>query len=211
VGRSWDLGTGDRLGALAIEDDPQSAVLDVTAAAVPVAEAARTLDRLAHANLLAEHTTGRYVVHDLLRSFAQRLQDSEPEAAAAATTRLYRYYVSHVDAAARLLYPNMLRLDVPPSVTFADGTAALDWMDAERHCLVSAVGQAAARWESRSARLIADGMRGLNRAGFGGDSAPANGSRHPPSSPPAPACTVPEPRAAGHGDHAPVTPLGGIR
>src|SRR5206468_1070857 len=87
------------------------------------------------------------------RIFAQRLQQSEPGSRAAATARLYRYYVSHVDAAARLLYPNMLRLDVPPGASFADGTAALDWMDAERHCLAAAVVQAAGWDENESTAL----------------------------------------------------------
>jgi len=188
------LRDGDRLTALAVEDDPQSAVLaafgwsyrslpvparrmfrllavapgpDVTAAAmgaaagVPPAEAARTLNSLANANLVTEHLDGRYAAHDLLRSFARRLHEIEDAADLTAAARLYEYYLSHVDAAARLLYPNMLRLEVPAAdVTFVDGAAALNWLDTERHCLVAAILQGTARGQDSPAWLIADAMRG---------------------------------------------------
>jgi tetratricopeptide (TPR) repeat protein len=82
-----------------------------------------------------------------------------------------------VDAAARLLYPHMLRLSPsavpsPQPVRFADPAAALRWLDTERPNLVAAVRQAAvADGDLRAvACLVADALRGyFHLRRFGGD------------------------------------------
>ncbi|WP_433219640.1 tetratricopeptide repeat protein [Dactylosporangium sp. CS-047395] len=184
---------GDRLTALRIEGDRQTAVgaaLDLSYAALPaparrmfrllglvpgpdcgaaaVAALAGTdpagvtgvLRLLAEAHLLEETGPGRYAFHDLLRLFAQARGAEEDDEAGrrAAVDRLLEHYLSGLDAAARLLYPEKLRLplpDLPPTV-FADHAHALAWVDAELPNLVAAVehGTDPGTW------LLADALRG---------------------------------------------------
>jgi DNA-binding SARP family transcriptional activator len=145
--------------------------------------AARLLDRLAGAHLLDRRdgvgsgspggsgsvagsgaspagSGERYAFHDLLRLYAGervREEDSEEERAAAAG-RLADWYLSTVDAAARLLNPEMLRLpvDLPPVAGFDGYADAVAWLDAERPNLVAAIrdGFQPAPW------LLADRLRG---------------------------------------------------
>jgi len=132
--------------------------------------AARLLDRLAGAHLLDRRDGAgsgsragsgeRYAFHDLLRLYAgerAREEDSEEERAAAGG-RLADWYLSTVDAAARLLNPEMLRLPVnlPPVPGFEGYADAVAWLDAERPNLVAAVrdGFQPAPW------LLADRLRG---------------------------------------------------
>ena len=105
--------------------------------------AAATLDRLSAAHLVEEHADGRYTFRDLLRAHAADRaaeEDAEPERVAA-LARLFDWYRHTVDAAARLLYPEILRLTAadPGPVAFTSSTAALAWLDAERPNLVAAV------------------------------------------------------------------------
>ncbi len=190
------LRDGDRLAALEIEGDEQSAVraafdlsyvalkpearrlfrlaglapgadLSGPAAAALVgrpAEAARGLAQLTDAHLLAEPVPDRYVLHDLMRLYARTLADTEDGAAerAAATGRLYAFYLRTADAAARLLYPQMQRLPLPGPAgsPFPDPAAALAWLEAERGNLVAAVERAAAEGPREYAWLIVDALRG---------------------------------------------------
>lgn len=180
----------DILGALAIPADPRAAVRaafdlsyrvlaprtrvlfgrlglvpgpDFTAAAAaalagcPVAEAAQELDRLATAHLVREHAPGRYLCHDLIRLYAAERAAGEQ----AALEDLHTYYLEHVDAAARVLYPHRLRLPGPSrTASFAGTTDALAWLEAELPNLVAAVHQAARDGRARTACLLADGLRG---------------------------------------------------
>ena len=78
----------------------------------------RLLDRLAAAHLLDQHAPGRYAFHDLLRAYAAERADAEEAAAerdAAIGRLLEHWYLRTVDAAARLLYPEMLRPALPRS------------------------------------------------------------------------------------------------
>src|SRR5207237_3912847 len=77
--------------------------------------------------------------------------------------RLSAWYLHTADAAARLLYDNMLRLPLPPPepspaapLAFAHQSAASAWLDAERPNLVAAVehGPRPAAWQ------LADVLRG---------------------------------------------------
>ncbi|GIJ62800.1 BTAD domain-containing putative transcriptional regulator [Virgisporangium aurantiacum] len=131
----------------------------------PSGDAEALLDRLAAAHLLAEHTPGRFAFHDLLRSYAgerARAEDGAEELARAAD-RLFGFYLRAVDAAARRLNPEKLRLPVPagPSaISFDDHRDALAWLDGERPNLVAAVIQAAARGPRPAAWLLGDALRG---------------------------------------------------
>ena len=145
---------------------------DVTAEAAGVLtgmgtpQAKGLLAELACAHLIDEHAPGRYAQHDLLRAYARELVAPDP-AREAATDRLAAYYQSAVDAAAPLLYPQILRLpaDPPtaadqPVVRFATPDDATAWLDAERTNLVAAVQHAAAYGHHRVAWRLADALRG---------------------------------------------------
>jgi DNA-binding SARP family transcriptional activator/tetratricopeptide (TPR) repeat protein len=141
-----------------------------TLAGATLRQAERLLERLAGAHLLEPRGGGRYGFHDLLRLYARRRaeeEDSEP-ARQAALGRLLGWYLHTADAAARLLYPEKLRLPLPSAflqpppttVGFADDTQALVWLDAERANLVAAVQHAAEHGPRPAAWLLADALRG---------------------------------------------------
>jgi hypothetical protein len=76
-------------------------------AAVPAGQARGLLDELAVANLLAEHASGRFACHDLLRAYAgeqARVIDSE-EQRRGALTGLFDYYLAAAAAAMDALFP----------------------------------------------------------------------------------------------------------
>jgi DNA-binding SARP family transcriptional activator len=195
-----ELQEGDRIAALSITGDEQSAVQaafdlsyqtlapadrlvfrrlglppgpDVTVDAVAALsgrtprEAAATLDRLVTAHLVDEYAEGRFTFHDLLREYAAdraRREDSAAEREAA-VRRLLDWYLSQVDAAARLLYPEILRLPVASAVpespaVFGTPAEALAWLDTERTNLVAAMEVAALSGPHELAWRLADGLRG---------------------------------------------------
>jgi DNA-binding SARP family transcriptional activator len=196
-----ELEEGDRITALSITGDEQSAVQaafdlsyqtlapadrltfrrlglppgpDVTVDAVAALsgrtprEVAATLDRLVAAHLVDEYAEGRFTFHDLLREYAAdraRREDSTAEREAA-VRRLLDWYLSQVDGAARLLYPEILRLPAavapapePPAV-FDTRAEALAWVDTERTNLVAAMKVAAESGPHPLAWRLADGLRG---------------------------------------------------
>jgi tetratricopeptide (TPR) repeat protein len=125
-------------------------------------------DRLAATHLVDRRTPERFAFHDLLRLYAAQCaceEDSEAERRAA-IQGLYDWYLHTVDAAARQLYPEKLRLplpqaEIPPSpAKFEDHIQALAWLDAERPNLVAAVRFAAEHGPRPCAWLFADAMRG---------------------------------------------------
>jgi DNA-binding SARP family transcriptional activator/tetratricopeptide (TPR) repeat protein len=131
-------------------------------------QAGQMLDRLAAAHLVSQPMRGRYGLHDLLRRYAAdraQLEDGRSERAAA-VARLLNWYLRGADAAARLLYPHMLRLDiglvgdefVPADIH--DDTAALAWLTSERAGLLAAIRHAAHHGPSPVAWLLADALRG---------------------------------------------------
>jgi tetratricopeptide (TPR) repeat protein/transcriptional regulator with XRE-family HTH domain len=149
---------------------------DVTATAasalggISPEQAGRLLHRLAGAHLLGQHTPGRYTFHDLLRLYArQRSQDEDGEQEQqAAMQRLLGWYLHTADAAARLLYPEKLRLPLPPTdpkapvpaAVFDAHAQALAWLDAERANLLAAVQHAARHGPRTAGWLLADALRG---------------------------------------------------
>lgn len=135
-----------------------TAAAAATLAGCSVADAAADLDRLVAAHLVREHTPGRFQCHDLIRLYAlERVAEGEPDTA---TADLYAFYLSHLDAAARVLYPHKLRLPFRSDVEFAGTAEALAWVDAELANLVAAVYQAARGGQRRTACLLADALRG---------------------------------------------------
>jgi DNA-binding SARP family transcriptional activator/tetratricopeptide (TPR) repeat protein len=121
-------------------------------AAVPRRQARQLLAELTRANLIVEHTPGRYTCHDLLRAYATELahQLDTDDQRQAATHRLLDHYLHTANAADRLLYPTRdpLRLNPPqPGVIpehLADQQRALAWFTAEHAVLLTAVNHAVA-------------------------------------------------------------------
>src|SRR4029453_13547956 len=73
----------------------------------PPRETSRLLTELASANLITQHTPGRYTLHDLLRAYATDLahtHDTDPQRHAA-THRLLDHYLHTAYTADRLLNP----------------------------------------------------------------------------------------------------------
>jgi DNA-binding SARP family transcriptional activator len=208
-----ELTGGDRLAALAVEDDADTAVraafdLSYTSLAAPAQRlfrllglvpgpdvtvgaaaalldidepaAGRQLERLAAAHLIGRPAPNRYAFHDLLRLYAgERAHGTDGSAdCAAAVGRLLDWYLHTADAAARALYPTMLRLPLPdrdpptvPSLregsatlalprTFDDHTDALRWLDAELPNLSAAIQYGADHGPLPAAWLLADALRG---------------------------------------------------
>jgi DNA-binding SARP family transcriptional activator/tetratricopeptide (TPR) repeat protein len=130
--------------------------------------ARRTLAVLVRAHLVGEPGPDRFAMHDLLRLYGRRRAEREDREAdrAAALAGLYGHYLQAIDAAARLLYPQTVRIEpataaVPvPQEAFGDRSSALAWLDDERANLVSAVRMADACGMAPMAWLLADALRG---------------------------------------------------
>jgi DNA-binding SARP family transcriptional activator/Tfp pilus assembly protein PilF len=124
------------------------------------------LDVLEAAHLITQRISGRYALHDLLRLYASRraLDEDSAQDRSSALQRMCRYHLHTADAAARLVYPGRLRLDVPvPSGTevehFEQRDQALEWIDSERDNLLATIEHAAAHGPHPVAWLLADTMR----------------------------------------------------
>jgi DNA-binding SARP family transcriptional activator len=188
-----DLHSEHGLGAMRVEDDPQMSVsvvigqsyakldpaaqrvftllgmvpaADVTVAGaaalceLPYAEMEAILDRLVRV-CLAQESGGRYSLHDVVRLFAREQVTGEPS-----LEPLFDHYLAQIDAAARLLYPQTLRLPVPArlenaAASFDKGEEALAWLEAERLNLVATVRHAAEKGPRSVAWAIADGLNGF--------------------------------------------------
>ncbi|GIJ64096.1 AfsR/SARP family transcriptional regulator [Virgisporangium aurantiacum] len=144
-------------------DVTAEAAAALTGTTVPMA--GRLLERLAGAHLVTEHRSGRYTSHDLLRQYAadQSRAEDTPALRRQALERLFDWYLHGADAAATVVYPDRLRLPVPPGGTsgpaFATDTAALAWLDAERANLVAAIVHTAEHGPRPTAWLLADTLR----------------------------------------------------
>jgi tetratricopeptide (TPR) repeat protein/DNA-binding XRE family transcriptional regulator len=137
-------------------------------AGVAVGRARWPLELLADAHLVEPHASGRFGLHDLLRLYARQRteqEDSEPQRQQA-RNRLFGWYLHTADAAAGLLYPQMLRLPVPPAgagppaAGLKDRAGALAWLESERPSLIAAVQHAAVYGPRPVAWLLGDAMRG---------------------------------------------------
>jgi DNA-binding SARP family transcriptional activator len=130
-------------------------------------EAGRLLDRLAGAHLIDRYGTGRYGCHDLLRLYAAQLAEEvdSRDDREAAIGGLLRHYLSTVDDAARLVYPEAVRLPLPadvpaPPPVFIDHAQARAWLDAEYANLLAAIRHAAAAGPAPMAWLLASALNG---------------------------------------------------
>lgn len=145
--------------------------LSATAALIDAepAHARRMLGRIVDAHLVAETTSGRFMLHDLLRLYARTLADAQDGEGqiTSAMDRLCAFYVTATDAAAKLLYPETTRWTTafspprsPGDVPFTDPASASDWLDRERANLLALVHEAAGRGPHWAACQLADALRG---------------------------------------------------
>ena len=111
------------------------------------------LAELCDEHLLTEYVPGRYICHDLLRSYAAEeasTRDSEADRHAA-VHRVLDYYLHAADRASTVLYPSYTRLtrDQPwPGVVpeeIAGRAQAAEWFENERHVLLATIDQAPPR------------------------------------------------------------------
>jgi len=144
-----------------------------TLARVEPDQARDLLARLVAANLCEEPSRGWFAMHDLLREYAVDLGRAEDVAdRETGLDRLYAYYLGRVDAAAKLLYPQMRRLpmpDAPVNATvpadpnaphFASRDDALDWLNRESANFLPLVRHATHEGRLDTAWLLADWLRG---------------------------------------------------
>jgi tetratricopeptide (TPR) repeat protein len=130
-----------------------SAPAAASLAGMPPHEVKPLLSELTRANLLTEHSPGRFGFHDLLRAHAAELTqsiDSDIERTAA-LRRVLDHYTHTARKANRLLYPER---DAPAIMeapqqrvspeNLADHAQALSWFTAEHQVLLAAIRQAAA-------------------------------------------------------------------
>jgi tetratricopeptide (TPR) repeat protein len=107
----------------------------------------RLLAELARAQLITEHTPGRYTFHDLLRAYAIELagtHDAEADRRAA-LDQILSHYLHTADIAGRLLSPHRHQITLapaPPGIyreQFADAAQAQAWFGAEQPVLLAVV------------------------------------------------------------------------
>lgn len=152
------------LGLAPVADVAVGAAAALAGAAADTA--ARQLDRLAAAHLVTSPLAGRYTYHDLLRQYAaeRALYEDTVAERNGAVRRLLDWYLGGADAAAKLVYPDRMRLPVPAvagtAPAFADHAAALAWLDAERTNVVALIEHAARHGPGPTAWLLADSIRG---------------------------------------------------
>ncbi|WP_439660530.1 tetratricopeptide repeat protein [Lentzea sp. HUAS TT2] len=124
------------------------------------ADAGPMLALLADAHLLLRPAPGRYAFHDLLRLYAAEREENDAEREEA-TGRLLDWYLRGVDAGARTLFPQQVRLPVSSAAqAFGTPAEALAWLDAELPNLVAAARLAAEQGPAPVVWLLADSLRG---------------------------------------------------
>ncbi|HXL16936.1 MAG TPA: tetratricopeptide repeat protein, partial [Streptosporangiaceae bacterium] len=143
-------------------------------AALPAGQARGSLAELARANLITEHTPGRFTFHDLLRAYAREqahAKDSQDDRNAA-VSRVLDHYLHTANAACLRLHPRVRSLTLappPPGVLpeeHPDSAAAWAWFDAEHPVLFAAVDLAAAtRWDTHVWQLAWTLMEFVDRQG----------------------------------------------
>jgi tetratricopeptide (TPR) repeat protein len=114
-------------------------------------QACLALAELCDEHLLTEHVPGRYICHDLVRSYAvEEVMTRESEAdRRAAAHRMLEYYLYAASLASSFLYPYHGEVTPPrprPGVLLEGigGSAqAAEWFENEQHVLLATIGQAA--------------------------------------------------------------------
>ncbi|MEV1069080.1 BTAD domain-containing putative transcriptional regulator [Streptomyces sp. NPDC050263] len=179
--RALSPGAARLLRLLALHPGPD-VTLPAAAAATGDApgEVRRLLAELTRSHLLTEHTPGRYVCHDLLRTYATERaaeQDTEGEREAVAH-RLLDHYL-HSAHAAGAVYSPFWRLNVLPAAatgarpeSFADDGQALRWYTAEAGVLRAVAERAMAHRDDAHVWGLAWALeRFMDRQGHWHDSA----------------------------------------
>ncbi len=129
---------------------------------VPVREAQTALVELNRTRLVTEHVPGRFLMHDLVRAYAMELSTEldAPDVREQAAHRMFDYYLHSTHAANRPLMPHRevpltpLTPGVTPETLFDDGTA-IQWLAAEYHVVLMAIGQAIERGKADYAWRLA--------------------------------------------------------
>ncbi|MEV8609154.1 BTAD domain-containing putative transcriptional regulator [Amycolatopsis sp. NPDC051373] len=120
-------------------------------AGVPLPQAQDLLEELTRIRYLSEHRPGRYLAHDLVRSYAMELREQTDPAdeQADALARLVNHYLCSTHGAYLALNPHQLPIDPPvlePGVTadLARGYGeAMEWFEAELPALTLLIRQIA--------------------------------------------------------------------
>jgi transcriptional regulator with XRE-family HTH domain/tetratricopeptide (TPR) repeat protein len=120
-------------------------------AAIPREQAQRSLTELSRANLLTEHSPGRYACHDLLHVYAAERTSAEETATERRTAacRMLDHYLRTAGAAVRVMYPaaDPVALCPPqPGVEpehLQGNDQALAWLTAEYSVLLAVITDAA--------------------------------------------------------------------
>jgi DNA-binding SARP family transcriptional activator/tetratricopeptide (TPR) repeat protein len=134
-------------------------------------EATEALAELARVSLIQQVVSGRYGMHDLLRSYAAELaavQDPETSPREG-MTRLLDHYLYAVHRAAHVLFPSDVPLPAgePGGPTFSDEQQARTWLDAERANLVAVTAHASEHgWPGHAVGLSEALFRYLEAGGF---------------------------------------------
>ncbi len=130
---------------------PPGAEISAPAAAsltgIPAAQIRRQFAELKRASLITEHVPGRYVLHDLLRSYAADLANTHDssEQRQAAVRRWLDHLVTTAHRATMLLHPHQATIAIgapQPEVepeTPADSAEAMSWLHTEYPVLTAAV------------------------------------------------------------------------
>ncbi|MCX5402198.1 tetratricopeptide repeat protein [Streptomyces sp. NBC_00102] len=131
---------------LALHPGPAvSAQAAASLADVPVPQARGCLRELSSASLISRDSEGRYVLHDLVRSYGAELADQEHDDRRGAENRLLGYLHHNAQAANRLILPQFrsgLPDDPPPGVVrvpLGDRQDALDWYRQEEETAAGAL------------------------------------------------------------------------
>nr|WP_280702975.1 BTAD domain-containing putative transcriptional regulator [Kitasatospora sp. GP82] len=137
-------------------------------------EAEDILERLLDFHLLQQHELGLYTFHDLVRSFAQRLRNEDPEQSRrAALERVLDYYLAATGQACDLMFPGRELTEsrrigtvfgLPPVQSQAE---ALHWFDREKNSVLEAVRLAAVnRFPQHAAEIARHAVFHLNLRGL---------------------------------------------
>jgi DNA-binding SARP family transcriptional activator/tetratricopeptide (TPR) repeat protein len=120
-------------------------------AGIPRPRAQAALVELCDARLLTQREPRRFVLHDLLRTYAAELAEAHETMAdrEAATDRGFNHYLHSLHAVDRLRYPSshpIVSAELLPGVSpekFIDPRRALEWCQGERGVITALLGQAA--------------------------------------------------------------------
>jgi DNA-binding SARP family transcriptional activator len=156
--------------------------ISLQAATALLGESAERVDDalqvLVDACLLESPAPDQYRLHDLLRVFAaERARDHEiRDARAFALTRVFQWYLHTVDAAAQMISPYRMRVELGPvpagcnPLEFGSVDDALDWFEVERPNLVAVTRHAADSGVDEIAwELPAAALSFFDRRGYRGD------------------------------------------